>query len=103
MFIEFTTPRYTIEVHPNFLQATEYDKEEDKGNGMKPLHFAAHHNIVAMATWLLDSGDDVNRYADNQTTALHFAASAGNVEMVRLLIERGADIERTRINGELEE
>jgi formylglycine-generating enzyme required for sulfatase activity/ankyrin repeat protein len=67
------------------------------------LDYAAEQNQVAVATWLLDHGANVN--GEQRTgrhvglTALHRAAFFGSFEVAQLLIARGADVNADRSRG----
>ena len=67
------------------------------GEGCTPLLWAAKENHTAIATMLLDLGEDVNQQQpltgqlSQRLSALHVAAQKGNEEMVELLLSRGAD------------
>ena len=62
------------------------------------LIWAAAHNRIEAATWLLDHGANVNQKGTfgglthgQGVTALHMAAQNGHMAMVKLLVGRGAD------------
>jgi ankyrin repeat protein len=67
------------------------------------LDYAAEQNQIAVATWLLDHGANVN--GEQQTgrhvglTALHRAAFFDSFEVAQLLIARGADVNANRSRG----
>jgi len=61
------------------------------------LAFASQFGRVEFVRWLLDAGEDPNRYnpigAHSHSTPLHQAAGAGYGELVHLLVERGARLD----------
>ncbi len=61
------------------------------------LALASQFGHVEIVRWLLDAGEDPNRYnpvgGHSHSTPLHQAAAAGNEEMVRLLVESGARLD----------
>jgi ankyrin repeat protein len=63
----------------------------------RALALAAQFGHTEIVRWLLDAGEDPNRYnpmeAHSHSTPLHQAALAGHYEVVRLLVERGARLD----------
>lgn len=61
------------------------------------LTLAADSGHVDIVRFLLDAGEDPNRYnpvgGHSHTTPLHQAAGAGHADVVRLLVERGARLD----------
>ena len=61
------------------------------------LSLAADFGHLEIVRWLLDAGEDPNRYnpvgGHSHTTPLHQAAGRGHDEIVRLLVERGARLD----------
>jgi ankyrin repeat protein len=61
------------------------------------LALASQFGRVEIVRWLLDVGEDANRYnpvgGHSHATPLHQAAGAGHHELVRLLVERGARLD----------
>jgi hypothetical protein len=61
------------------------------------LSFAAQFGHLEIVRFLLDAGEDPNRYnpvgAHSHSTPLHQAAGAGHIELVRLLVARGARLD----------
>ena len=61
------------------------------------LALAAQYGQVEVVRWLLDAGEDPNRYnpvgGHSHCTPLHQAAGYGPIELVRLLVERGARLD----------
>lgn len=60
-------------------------------SGWSALHYAATGQEVAVTTFLLDHGADINARSPNGTTPLMMAAQYGGPTMAELLIARGAD------------
>ena len=62
-------------------------------HGFSPLHQSVGENHPGLASFLLESGADVNAQvrADGNCTALHTAASYGRRECARVLLLHGAD------------
>jgi len=61
-----------------------------QAGGWTPLHQAAMHGQVNLATLLLDQGADVNAKAENGKTALELAMAGKHKGMIALLREKGA-------------
>jgi hypothetical protein len=59
----------------------------------KDLHWAAEHNKVGLAKYLLDNGADKNAQEINLRTPLHEAAKYDSEAVAKLLIDAGADKE----------
>jgi len=61
------------------------------------LSLAANFGHVEIVRWLLEAGEDPNRYnpvgGHSHTTPLHQAAAGGHAEVVRLLVEHGARLD----------
>ena len=71
-------------------------------DGSTPLHCATWKGNVAMVTYLVGAGADVNVHNRNEhwgTTPLHAAAHANQSAIVQLLIEHGADVNARDMNG----
>jgi ankyrin repeat protein len=88
------TPGADINARPN-VGPTNVDKAL--------LDYAAEQNQVAVATWLLDHGANVDA-ANHQgrhlgLTALHRAVFGESFEVAQLLIARGADVNANRSRG----
>ncbi|MBI3804400.1 MAG: ankyrin repeat domain-containing protein [Nitrospirae bacterium] len=66
------------------------DVNATQAGGWTPLHQAAVHGQVGLATLLLDRGADINAAADNGKTPLALAISGKQKELAVLLRERGA-------------
>jgi uncharacterized protein len=67
------------------------DVNATQTDGMTGLHWAAHHDDVALADLLLDAGADLN--ATNRTGAspLYLAAINASTAMIERLLDAGAD------------
>jgi hypothetical protein len=65
------------------------------------LALAAQFGHAEIIRWLLDEGEDPDRYnpvgGHSHSTPLHQAAGAGHESVVRLLVERGARLDRKDI------
>lgn len=63
----------------------------------RALALAAQFGHTEIVRWLLDAGEDPNRYnpmgTHSHSTPLHQAAVAGHYDVVRLLVERGARLD----------
>jgi ankyrin repeat protein len=59
--------------------------------GYKDLHWAAMHNKVGLAKYLLGKGADKDAQGKNLRTPLHQAAIDDNEAVAKLLIDAGAD------------
>lgn len=57
--------------------------------GETPLHAAAHHGNVELATELIRHGVSTKERNEQQQTALHVAASQNKLEMARFLLAQG--------------
>jgi len=60
--------------------------------GLRPLHYAAYENDVAVAQVLIAGGANVNATDDLGYTPLHIATKHGHVEAARLLLDHGAAV-----------
>lgn len=56
------------------------------------LHDTVAYRLPEVAKLLIKKGYDINRRANDTTTALHLAAYEGRIKMLKLLIELGADL-----------
>ena len=66
----------------------EFDLPKDKG-----LHYAAEHDKVGLAKYLLNRGADYEARTISQFTPLHWAALRGSRAVAELLLDRGAEID----------
>lgn len=62
-----------------------------QGDGATALHWAAHHDDLAVATLLIEAGANVNAVNELGASALWLAAINGSAPMTRLLLQQGAD------------
>eukprot|EP00598_Pedospumella_elongata_P004760 CAMPEP_0184979656 /NCGR_PEP_ID=MMETSP1098-20130426/9855_1 /TAXON_ID=89044 /ORGANISM="Spumella elongata, Strain CCAP 955/1" /LENGTH=185 /DNA_ID=CAMNT_0027502985 /DNA_START=116 /DNA_END=673 /DNA_ORIENTATION=+ len=58
----------------------------------RPLHRAAGAGHLALCTYFLDIGAEIDAVDKSGRTALHWAAISGNTEIVELLLAKGANI-----------
>ena len=66
----------------------------ETGNGLSPLHIAAHTSSLDAAKLLLQHPNvNVNCKSGNGSTPLHEAAKKNNIKLAKLLIEKKAEIE----------
>lgn len=72
------------------LVAHGADVNARQAGGWTPLHQAAIHGQVDLATLLLDHGADINAKAENGKTPLALATTGKHKAMTALLRERGA-------------
>jgi ankyrin repeat protein len=76
------------------------DANDADPDGTTALHWAAHHDALALATRLLEAGasvDAANRYG---VRPLYLASENGSSGMIELLLERGADPNSALPEGE---
>ena len=59
----------------------------------KKLHYAAEHNKVGLAKYLLDRGAKIEARDSEQLTPLHLAAMRNSQAVAELLLDRGAKID----------
>lgn len=59
--------------------------------GNQPLHTATHAGRIKVATFLLESGADINAIGVHGRTPLHSAVNVSNDRLVSLFLERGCD------------
>ncbi len=69
-------------------------------NAMAALHVAAHHDQLAVAQYLLDTGADPNIANRYGVTPLMLASANGDNSFVSLLLKAGADPNKTSPEGE---
>lgn len=77
------------------LIAHGHPTNERDNCGWLPIHEAANHNHLEIATFLIEHNawlNDKGLEGCGGMTPILDAASAGNLEMVRLLFDRGADV-----------
>jgi ankyrin repeat protein len=71
----------------------------DSNGGRTPLHWAVKGNHIEVATFLLESGADIDKGERAGKTALDFAAESGQVEMTQFLVDAGADVNKRDLIG----
>lgn len=76
------------------------DVNRPQADGATALHWAAHHNDVALAKRLLAAGAKPNIANDYGVTPLFLAALNGSAEMIDALVAAGADANASRPSGE---
>jgi len=76
------------------------DVNRPQADGATALHWAAHHNDVALAKRLLAAGARPNTANDYGITPLFLAAINGSAEMIDTLLTGGADANASRPSGE---
>ena len=76
------------------------DVNRPQADGATALHWAAHHNDVALAKRLLASGARPNAANDYGVTPLFLAAINGSTEMADALLAAGANANAARPSGE---
>lgn len=76
------------------------DVNRPQADGATALHWAAHHNDVALAKRLLAAGGKSNASNDYGVTPLFLAAINGSADMVDVLLGAGANANATRPSGE---
>ncbi|HEY5749017.1 MAG TPA: ankyrin repeat domain-containing protein [Chryseolinea sp.] len=64
-----------------------------------PLLWATFYDNVALLTWLIDNGADVNHKDRNGYSALHFAGQEKRLECAKILVDNGADLDITDLHG----
>jgi ankyrin repeat protein len=78
-------------------EATRLLPTADDQSRHAALALAAQHGHAEMVRFLLDAGEDPNRYNPSgfhaHSTPLHQAVAAGHVNVVRLLVERRAKLD----------
>ena len=66
---------------------------DEKGNAA--LHYAAKHNRINVAQFLIDLGANINLTGEDKMTPLHFASRYGDIkckEIIEYFIEKDADV-----------
>jgi len=76
------------------------DVNRPQADGATALHWAAHHNDVALAKRLLAAGAKPNMANDYGITPLFLAAINGSAEMIDALLTGGAEMNAARPSGE---
>jgi uncharacterized protein len=67
-------------------------RREPTPGGMTPLHYAARHNHVTVATLLLQAGANINAREANEITPLLMAISNDSIAAAHFLLSHGGDV-----------
>jgi ankyrin repeat protein len=81
---DMVTLKRDLTADPALLKHAEWD-------GRTLLHDAVDNSKIAVASFLLDSGADVNAVTVDGRTPLHMAAQRGDMAMISLLLGCGAN------------
>lgn len=82
------------------LLSQKVDVNAAQGDGMTPLHWAAHHDDLETAKLLLAAGAGVNTETRiGGITPLFIACTNGNAPMISLLVKSGASAKAVKPNG----
>jgi ankyrin repeat protein len=73
--------------------------ERDPKFSRQALHWAARANRASIASWLIDSGADMESADIDKSRPLHVAAMNGASETVKALIARKAQVDAPRRDG----
>ena len=65
---------------------------EERNEGGRYLHFAAHLGDVDATKMLFEKGADVNAVEKDKWAPLHIAAEQGHVDVASILLQKGADV-----------
>ena len=76
------------------------DVNAKAADGATPLHFAAHHDDVTLATMLIRAGARAGSADDTGATPLFLACMNRSGAMVKLLLDAGAGANAALVNGE---
>jgi ankyrin repeat protein len=76
------------------------DVNQPQADGATALHWAAHHNDVALARQLLAAGAAPNATNDYGVTPMFLAAVNGSADILDALLTRGGDVNAARPSGE---
>nr|XP_020471416.1 ankyrin repeat domain-containing protein 27 isoform X2 [Monopterus albus] len=76
------------------LQAGALNVNSRNTDGFTPLHVAALHGHLALATLLIRHGANVNARTNQSATPLHLASQNSHVQMVRFLLECNAKLNK---------
>ncbi len=69
-----------------------------EGRNFRPIHFAADRDEIAIMTYLINAGADLNAGDADGDTPLHWAVLQGHVNAVKLLLDHGAEINKVNLN-----
>ena len=82
------------------LTGLKLDVNVAQGDGMTPLHWAAHHDDLETARLLLAAGANVNAETRlGGITPLFMACTNGNPHIIALLLKSGASAKAVKPNG----
>ena len=84
----------------HLLTGQKLDVNVAQGDGMTPLHWAAHHDDLETARLLLAAGANVNAETRlGGITPLFMACTNGNPHIIALLLKSGASAKAVKSNG----
>jgi ankyrin repeat protein len=76
----------------------EIGAEPDK-DGWTPLHYACSRVHLAIASYLIAKGANIDSLSQSNTTPLMMAVSSGNESLVKLLLDKGANLRSRNDQG----
>ncbi|MEO8313845.1 MAG: ankyrin repeat domain-containing protein [Pseudomonadota bacterium] len=82
------------------LLAGTVDAAATEPDGTTLLHWAAYHNMLALARALLDRGASANAANEYGATPMMEAAIEADTAMLTLLLDHGADVEAANAEGQ---
>ena len=63
------------------------------------LIWATFYDNIALLSWLIDNGADINHQDRNGYSALHFAGQEKRFDCAKLLVDKGASLDLPNIHG----
>lgn len=76
----------------------KFDETFDETFELPPLHHAVYENELALVSYLLEAGAQVDGFADSIAgTALSYAVQLGRLECVSLLLNAGANVDTCEV------